>query len=492
MLNSLISYSDAGQIGNSFYKIFSLISYSLAILGILIIDEPSLIAVCFLYNIFLGYIYSLQFIRNIPGMILLVFTMLIYVQIPVVFLCYKAVEHNFDAFISLPNDNEYYYQFLLPGLMFFFFAFFFIMVGLALGNRIKFRQENTTQIFRKAWSVVPWMLLGFITFFLIWKDNASIFSARADGTEKQESALALLFNDKTYQMVFPILFYFIPQKSIKKSTIYFTVIVLLFLILNIGGTSKAAILQVFTFFFLGPLAYFYRYGEEIFWPQKKLFFIGMILSVPFFLYSLVSRTFLGLGETVTIETIIDVIANSGEFDVGIVFELVFERLSAMINNFILLYSTYSTRFSLDYSLHFVDYGFSSLMNLVLPGTPFPDSYVLTSQLFPKVLQQQELESGLDRITLLQQTNTQPYSLFGVLIVIFSPIPILFICFILGFLFSLVFNLFKSDSIKIIIMYSFTGFFQSYGIEGIIQLNVITFITTIILVSGLKIFDRLEI
>jgi hypothetical protein len=492
MFNSVLAHKDSNIIGDSFFKVFSIISYILAGLTFIIIDQPELIFISFVFNIFFGYIYSQRVVRVIPGMILLVLTNFLYVQIPVVYMCYKGIENNFQAFVSLPNDNNYYFQFLFPGLLYFLFAYFFILSGMILGNSFKFRKDTEHKAFKKHTTIYLWVILGFITFYQIWLDNANIFSARAESTEKAESILALLFNDKTYQLIFPILFYLIPQKTVNQSILYFVLILSLFLLLNISGTSKAALLQVFTFFFLGPLAFFYKSGQSILWPQKKLFVIGLILAIPLFLYSMFSRTIMGLGISLNLENILDLLVNSGDFDLKIIFDLIFERLSALVNNFILIYSTFSTNYSLDYSLHFSNYALSSLLNLVLPGTPFPESYVLTSQLFPKVIEQQVLESGLDRVTLLQQSNTQPYSLFGVLVIVFSPIPALIICFIFGFLLSAFFNLFRGQSIKVIIMYSFTAFFSSYGIEAVIQFFVITFITALILVSSLKIFDRIKI
>lgn len=492
MFKSVLAYKDSNIIGDYLFKVFSIASYILAGLTFIIVNQPRLIFISFAFNIFFGYIYSHNVVRVIPGMILLVLTNFLYVQIPIVYMCFKGIENNFQAFVVLPNVNKYYFQFLFPGLLYFLFAYTFILSGMILGNSFKFRKEVEHKPFKKNTTVYMWVIVGFITFYQIWLDNANIFSARADSTEKAESVLALLFNDKTYQLVFPILFYLIPSKNENQSIKYFVLILGLFLLLNISGTSKGALLQVFTFFFLGPLAFFYKSGKSILWPQKKMFIIGLILAIPLFLYSMFSRTIMGLGISLNLENILNLLINSGDFDLEIIFGLIFERLSALINNFILIYSTFSTNFNLDYSLHFSNYTFSSLMNLVLPGTPFPESYVLTSQLFPKVIEQQLLESGLDRVTLLQQSNTQPYSLFGVLIIVFSLFPALLICFFLGFLFSVLFNFFREPSLKIIIMYFFTVVFQSYGIEAVIQFFVITFITAVILVNSMKIFDRLKI
>jgi len=256
MFNSVLAYKDSNKIGNSFFKVFSIISYILAGLTFLIIDQPGLIFISFVFNIFFGYIYSQRVVRVIPGMILLVLTNFLYVQIPVVYMCYKGIENNFQAFVGLPNDNNYYFQYLFPGLLYFLFAYVFILSGMILGNSFKFRKDAEHKAFKKHTTIYLWVILGFITFYQIWLDNANIFSARAESTEKAESILSLLFNDKTYQFVFPILFYLIPQKTVSQSILYFILILSLFLLLNISGTSKGALLQVFTFFFLGSLAFF--------------------------------------------------------------------------------------------------------------------------------------------------------------------------------------------------------------------------------------------
>ncbi len=492
MLNRVIGYKDAYEIGKAFYKVFSILSFILAFVSLFVVTVPELIFASVIFNVFFGCIYLSKIVRDVPGMILLVLTNFLYIQLPVVYMCHKGMENNFEAFVSLPNDNLYYYQFLFPGLIYFLFAYICILGGLLLGNKIKFRKNNSAVSFKKSTTTVLWMILGLITFYLITIDNANIFSARAEGTEKQESAIAILFNDKTYQLVFPVLFYYIPHKSQKKAIVSFVVILALFLLLNIGGTSKAALLQVFTFFFLGPLAYCYSSNKQIYWPQKKLLLIGVILAVPLFVYSMLSRSIMGLGISLSLDNMWDLILNSGDFEVQIILELIFERLSAMMNNFLLLFSTFSKGYSLDYSLHFLGYTYSSLMNLVLPGTPFPDAYVLSSQLFPKVVDMQVMESGLDRITYLQQSNTQPYSFFGVLLVIFSPIPALFICFFVGVMFSIFFNLVKPHYAKIVIMYFFTILFQCFGIEAVIQFFIITLVTTFFQVTLMKVFDKLKL
>jgi len=478
-------------VGNSIFNFFSIFSYFLAFLTIIVVKDPLLALISLLFNLFLAYTYKIKEFRILPGMILLVVFNTLYIQIPILYMCYKADDYNFQAFIDLPNDNNFYFNSLTSGLLYFILCYFFVLIGMLFGNIYKFKNIAISNLFTKKYTVKIWVLIGLLTFIFTWIDNANIFFARSNSSEKSENFLALLFNDKTFLLVFPCLFYFLPSKNKDRNYIYFLIIFFLFLLLNLSGTSKGALLQMFTFFFLGPLSFFYCSNQDIFWPKKNILFIGIIVSIPLFLFSMFSRSLMNLGVSLTINNLLDILQKSDELNFTIFFELILDRLSVTLNNFILIFTTFSDNFSFDYSYHYFKYVTNSFLNLILPGTPFPESYVLTSQLLPQVLNKQTIYSELDKITLLQQANTQPYSLFGFFFILFSKYLVLIPCFIFGFLFTLSYNIFKRPSLKIIIMSFFGIFLQSYGIEAAMQFLVLTIVTEFILYKILFFFDRLN-
>lgn len=478
-------------VGNSIFNFFSIFSYFLAFLTIIVVKYPILLLISFLFNIILAYLYKIKEFRILPGMILLVVFNALYIQIPILYMCYKADDFNFQAFINLPNGNNFYFNSLTSGLLFFIICYFFVLIGMLFGNIYKFKNIPITNLFKKKYTVKFWVLIGLLTFILTWIDNANIFFARSNSSEKSENFLALLFNDKTYLLVFPCLFYFLPSKKKDKNYIYFLVIFSLFLLLNLSGTSKGALLQMFTFFFLGPLSFFYASNQDIFWPKKNVLVIGILVAIPLFLFSMFSRSLMNLGIPLTISNLIDILQKSDDLNFKIFFELVLDRLSVTLNNFILIFTTFSDNFSFDYSYHYLRYTTNSFLNLILPGTPYPDSYVLTSQLLPQILNKETIYSELDKISLLQQANTQPYSLFGVFFILFSKYLVIIPCFIFGFFFTLFYNILKRPSIKIIIMSFFGIFLQSYGIEAALQFLVLTIVSEFILYKILLFFDRLN-
>ena len=492
MINRLVQYKSSFEIGNSLYRFASYGSSGIAIASIFLIDRIDLLLLSVFFNFFLAYLYTLKSIRRAPGMILLLISNIIYLQIPFLFMFSKDTDYTFQGFITTPNDDAFYYEYIFPGSLFFIVSYLLLIFGTVIGNSFKFKKGSVNEAFKNPNTIYAWIAIGLITFYFIYLDNRANVAARTDDLSKNVSILAFFFSDKTYQVIFPVLFFLIPIKSKTKSLRYFFFGVLLFFALNLDGASKASILLIFTTFFLTPLAIFYQDKREIIWPKSHLLIMGAAISVPLFIFTAVAREISGTGVTISTELIVNLYKELGNIDFSIMTDLIWQRLAAVINNFLLIYSHYSQNIDLSYRAHFASYSSLSFLNLVLPGTPFPDAYVPTSQLFPKVLDQSLLESHLDNVTLRQQANTQPYSYFGFLMIIFGKPLTLVISFFSGIIFSMMYQLTSQTYIKSILVFAFSVLFHAYAFEAGLQFIIITFFTAVILVYMMKFFDTFKL
>jgi hypothetical protein len=478
--------------GNYLYKIATFGSILLAILSLFLIDGIEFILLSFSFNLLLAYLYTLKSVRRIPGMILLLLNNFIYIQIPILYMFSKGVEYNFQGFILTPNIDSFYYESMFTGSLFFISCFLFLIFGLLIGNSLKFKKKLVAEQFKSPNTLYTWIIIAFITFYFIFLDNSANVSARTEEVAKGVNIFAFFFSDKTFQTIFPVLFFLIPIKSKTKSLTWFFLILLLFFALNMQGSSKASILLIFTAFFLTPIAIFYNENnKEVIWPRRQLFIFGIAISIPLFIFTSLARELSGTGVTISWELLNNLYSQVGDVDLGIVSDLILLRLSAMYNNFILIFSHYSKEIDFSYRLHFASYSWASFLNLVLPGTPFPEAYVPTSQLFPKVLEQNIMESNLDNIALRQQANTQPYSYFGFLMIVFGGTLTIILSFFSGVLFSLIYRLISKTYIKAVLVFAFSVIFNSYALEAGLQFIIITFLTSALMVYLLKFFDSLK-
>ena len=429
MFNNFLKYSDSFIIGNSFFRVFTRLSLILAIASFFLIHRIDFAIISISYNLVFVWLYGKKIIRRTPGMLILMLHNFIYVQIPILFILSKDKMYNFGNFIIPPNGNDYYYNNLFFGILAFISFFLLMVFGLVIGGKITVKLPLRPLIVKKPQTIYFLIFLGVLIFYISIRDFSNYLTAIFNNEEKTESFIALLFNEKTYQLIFPILFYNVPRNAIRKSVFNFGIIMFTFLILDLLGGSKAALLQVFTSFFLTPLMIFYIYEKQIIWPRTKLFLIGGVLVIPLFIFTMISRELSNTGITVTLESFLNLVNSSYDFNIQIIIDLISHRLSALLNNFLLVFTEFSGVIDSSYRLDFIKYSFESFLNLILPGTPFPNSYVTTSQLFPLVLEKEILQSGLDKVTLLKQANTQPYSIFGFLMIIGGPVFTAFFSFI---------------------------------------------------------------
>lgn len=494
----IIESKDSRTIGNTIFRFYAYSSLTLIILSSVLITTIDLLICNIIVHLFCILICVSESIKKLPGLLFFMFTMLIYVQIPIFYVALNFENFRFDAIIRVPLNNNIYKESIVGGIYFFFFCHLTLIAGLYFGNIGKMK-KSVTQLFSysearvKSKRFLLLIIVGFITFSLALKDIFNIFYSRANAEAKEESFFVLLFNDKMYQLLFPLFFYLLAKDaSTKKSRNIFLLILGLFTVYNFATASKASILIMFNNFFLLPLSLFYLWKREIYWPSNSIIILGLVVSIPLFFISMVQREFSGLEIDITSKAFLDEVgwffANN---DLAVVSDIMFFRLSVNVNNFILLFHHFSESYDPAYAFDFLTYLYKSFINLILPGTPYPESYVLSSQLFPDVIAKAELTSRLDKAQFLIQANTQPYTLFGVMLVVFGLFLTPIITFILCFIFTLIYkraNLFWQLLMQFAL---FNALYHSYGFEVALQYIFFVIIPAVIIHSIIKFIPMIK-
>ena len=490
------SYTNSNRVGLKYYNSLYYLSLLLAFLSIILIPVTQNALLSFFINIFLAFTYKTKKLIEIPAYMLLSLNSILYIQIPILYILTKDINYNFELHSPMPKDSLFYLNFSFRSILVFFSSYLFLVFGLFIGNKIKVHSlKLSISHFDKSSTLKFMLFLVLVAGAIIYFDMSSSIFSRANGLPKEESFLALLFNDKMMPVLLSILLYrFRESKKVLK---IFLLSVFVYTFLNIYGGSKAALLLIFIYCFLLPLSIFFVSDKKIIWPSQKLILIGFFLAPLFFLISMISRTL----TLVTVNyQIIDVdlglsiipiiFGELKNFNLTMLFDLIFSRFSVSLNNYIVIFSEYFNFSDFTYRYYYLDYCYKGLMNLILPGTPYPESYIPTSQLFYQVVSKESIFSELNQTTFLRHANTQPYSLFGFFTILSGPFSI-FISLIFGFMFSIVYKIIDSDFLKALLILSLFAFMQLYSIEGQIQFALFLIIPAFLVYMIIRFFDKLK-
>jgi len=489
ILSKAFQYKSSYEIGNDLYKLYFKISILLAIVSIFIINPIELKILSFLTNIIIAYTFKIRFFKKIPVYLFLGFNTILYFQVPIVYVSTMNELHAFDTHLLMPKSDSFYNNYIFTACIVYLITYFILILGLGFGNKIKIKPISFfSNVFNKTKTINYLLILAIIAFFINFIDLQSIFESKILNQEKKENFFKLIFNDRFFSILFCVIFYrFPPSKNSKK---FYLSIVFLFFLLMIYAGSKAAILLIFLFFFLVPVCVYYNSDVKIYWPSKKMLLFFVVIAPLLFLFSMAYRIIINTPVVQELLSFSSLSLLASSFEFAELCNLIFSRFSVTLNNYIAIYSSFFDFESLAYRLTFLEYTFKGTLNLLLPGTPYPESYVPSSQLLNNVLSMQQLEPSLDKVSLLVQANTQPYTLFGWLTILFGPLSI-FISFFFGFLSSILYNFIHSDFIKGCLIIIISGFLILYSIEVQIQISVFIIASCTILYLCLLILDKLK-
>jgi hypothetical protein len=126
------------------------------------------------------------------------------------------------------------------------------------------------------------------------------------------------------------------------------------------------------------------------------------------------------------------------------------------------------------------------VNLLLPGTPFPEAYAPSSQLFPDVIASGDLNGNLTLFEFIHNSNTQPYTLFGIFILLFGVISPL-VLFLIMVIFLFCFNRLENHFLRMAIIYFFAAALSSFGIDSVIGNSAHLLVSMVLMYGILRIF-----
>ena len=227
--------------------------------------------------------------------------------------------------------------------------------------------------------------------------------------------------------------------------------------------SKAGWLQIGVLYFLLPYSYLRRSKEKdiLFLSIPAIVFVAFMSPLLFF-----GAFFYRITMTTSID--MDLFRILGAIDwtiLGYLINEIFTRLAiGGFDRFMLICTTFLSSDVGPYAINeYVPYILKNGANMLLPGTPYSESYAPSSQLFPEVINLAPLDGDLSAAYLLSSINSQPYTIFGVLTILFgwlSPVLIFFYHILL----SLLYKQLKNFYARITLIYFYFTAMQSFGIE----------------------------
>lgn len=429
------------------------------------------------------------------SMLFCVFTFL-YLTVPAAFVMVKSDNYVFGrGLVSVPFGQIEYAE-SLP------FVFLYLSVlWAAVWLGIIFSKPNKFPVDQKLFSGLPLkhiLLLGCMVFVVTWVDNMTFADVFLEGTEKQISLAAFIFFDRAYLVLAGfVLFCKLnePRYSATPGKITFLINLIFFgfSFLHFMAGSKAAILVVFILFFLYPLCFLMEHPHsKIQFPTLQNLMILGGLAGPLFLFALIQRTSLLSGIAPSFTTLFTGIAETNTSVILEVIDHIFYRLSwGGLDRFLLIVHSFIVAIpSPDTSMDFVVYLAKNTANLLLPGTIFQEAYAPSSQLFSQVIEHIPMNGDMGQIDLLRFLNTQPYTLFGVFIIIFGWTAPVFLFFsVLAFVTA--YNNIRNIMIKLSMLYFFSAALSSYGIESCIGGSANFYVSLFLMCFLLKTLCRFD-
>jgi len=483
--NIILRTVDPKKIGNNLFFMFSVFGILLSILTIIISKDVRVTIAVIAFNLLVSFINNMPLYRRIPGSIILSFNVAIFYSLPMVYISYKYSLYDFTLYFGAPGPNSIYFDALPVAIWFLIISLIMLYFGMFIGDSIKINKSKITMETNPV--VKPYKNIGrllFITLFVVFlaiRDSIDSFNAISNASVKNVNLLAFLFNDRAFFLICPFVFYSLGHNPLNrlKYKIAYLFLFLMYNLVLLQGTSKGAILNSFEYLFLYPLAFYYNSNKKIYWPSWSMFFFLFIMIVPLFVYGTVKRQNDMQGLFFNIDTYMSFLNKSLANGILQQIEVVFCRLSSSFQNYVIIFTHFFENYSAEYALHYAVYVFQAFLNIVLPGTPFPNAYIPSSQLLNNVLMHEDLIGFGDSYSFWAHANTQPYTIFGVLFILFGPFLTIPALIVLGYMFTYAYNYTSNKLFRVLLLTHLSIILHIYGIETSIQITIHAFIVGLI-------------
>lgn len=448
----------------------------------------------FVFNIVFMFFNIFKKYRNLPGALYFSFLSKLYFAIPVTWIC---LNRNYDYTINFntPFQNNVYQDVAPSAILYLILTISLLLFGAILSYK------DLKIVHKQSVYSINILLTVFIFVFVInIFDNIrmiSFYGNRYTNTSKYEySIVEFIFNDTAFQIYFSCIFYLIfsklddLNKGLNKAI--YIIVYLFYVFLGMLASSKGAALIVFIYLFIYPLS-LNRKEKFIYWPSNYAFIFLSIISVSIFIISRSYRQSVGiLDGNILNNTFSNIlIGNQNENYFLYYSEIIIHRLSSTLNNFIIIYKHFGDYYNFDYSILVIEYMMKSFLNLILPGTPYIDSYFTTSNMLPEILEKIKLLGHGDSSTFWLKSNSQSYTIIGVFLILIGPIFTLPIILFSGAIYS-IFNRISSNIFyRAWTLFAGTLIFISYGFENSLQTAIHISLSFLVINSLFSTFKLLK-
>ncbi len=470
LIGIVFAVRDARRLGDAIFRLLGFVLLVMAALSLWVIDSWLLAGTAALFHTAMALVFRSPAFRRLPASMVFAVNVVVFLALPILYIGYLGPSYDFVVRFGASGTNQEYFEALPWAIRSLLICLLVLIAGCLAGNA-------ATAAFRRAlpggsYARRPMVLaaLGLLVAIVTIIDNNSLFEAMAGELTRIPGLLPFLLLDHAYLMLFPFLLYgaapSLQQLKRFGPQVAFGFVLLTFVAVFVSATSKGALLNVAWYFFVFPLAYFYRAGHRIYWPSRTVMVVAALAVMPLFVLAQSQRSANLYGEALDVgQALSSAFAGAGLAETA---TTIVDRLSSSFQNYVMIAARFGPEPDPAYAAEFFNYLTKSLVNLVWLGTPYPEAYAPSSRLLAAVLDKGTLV-GYDMFGFMMRSNTQPYTAIGTGLILFGFWATTAVLFVAGFLFAVTYNLAPHFAIRACLLFVTNMFFQVYGAEPTVQL-----------------------
>lgn len=206
-----------------------------------------------------------------------------------------------------------------------------------------------------------------------------------------------------------------PEKNLNYK--FLLLLILFFINFYFFQHNKSPIYLIIIYIFISMISYNRYKNFKIIFPNYKFLFLIIFITLVGYDLMQIYRTNLPSYDEFSHSTFLEILKN---YSINTIFfeKIIFRLANGGLEQFLLINESFS-HYNFTYSLEFAVYMLKNFINMMLPGTIYVESYVPSSQLFNDVILKKEIYSQLTKIEFSREMNTQPFTPFGLSIILFG-------------------------------------------------------------------------
>ena len=408
----------------------------------------------------------------------------------------KTYEFGYEIGFSLPYKNQIYTENIFSTIWWVSIINILVSIVICFSKKAKtYKKQNVFINENKYLSV---FLVTLVVLFVNYIKSLKTIQAFADPMNDGASLtsyLSLLTSDTVYLVIFSLWIFQKRPKFADKA--FFLAVLLCFSLFDvILCGSKGSFLKIFNYCYLIPIAFLTRVEKsKIIVPSFKSILLTFSLSLYLFNFSKVYRNQLFEENTslkIKIENTFEKISQVNSTTLEIFIELFHKgmvRQSADFDRLCIITQDFLKPIPQQEGKILFFYISKNLINQLLPGTPFPESYNPSSNMFEKIIFLDKIDKT-GSIEEMGGTNTQPFTLFGLMTILagnLAIIPLIIITYIA----SATVNSTQNPVIGMASLIFYKNLLHCYGFEIVIKELVICIISIYFFIFIFRILNKFQ-